>query len=171
MLLPTESLPCKIRPARPSDVPTIRVMKERLARAEGSLHAINASEADWRRDLFGHAPRFAVFLAELGDTVAGMIILSERFFPGWTQPTLHVNDLFVAPESRRRGIGRALLAWAAQEALRRQASFIDLEVRRNNSARSLYRKVGFARVRDCAPHVLTGVALVRLAESIATLIG
>lgn len=149
----------------------IRIMKERLARAEGSLHAINASEADWQRDLFGHAPRFAAFVAELAGSVVGMMIVSERFFPGWTQPTLHVNDLFVAPESRHRGIGRALLAWAAHEALSRQASFIDLEVRKNNSARSLYRKLGFVRVRDCAPHVLTGVALVRLAESIATLIG
>lgn len=166
-----DSLPCKIRPARPSDVPAIRIMKERLARAEGSLHAINASEADWQRDLFGHAPRFAVFIAELADTVAGMIILSERYFPGWIRPTLHVNDLFVASESRRRGVGRALLARAAQEAISHQASFIDLEVRKNSSARSLYRKAGFARVRDCAPHVLTGVALVRLAESIASLIG
>jgi ribosomal protein S18 acetylase RimI-like enzyme len=166
--------PCTIRPARPIDVPAIQAMKQRLALAEGALHAINASEADWQRDLFGQAPRFAVFIAELAGTAIGMIILSERFFPGWTWPVLHVNDLFVVPERRCLGAGRALLARAAQEAISRQATCVGLDVRKDSQARRLYRKAGFTRVHNYAAYVLAGSALSRLAdlgEAVAGLIG
>jgi ribosomal protein S18 acetylase RimI-like enzyme len=166
-----DALPCTIRPACPSDVPAIQAMKRRLALAEGALHAINASEADWQRDLFGQAPRFAAFIAELAGTAVGMMILSERFFPGWSRPVLHVHDLFVVPERRCRGVGRALLARAAREAISRQATFVELDARKDSQARRLYRKAGFARVHNHAAYVLTGAALSRLADVVEAVAG
>lgn len=169
-----DSAPCTIRPAHPGDIPAIRNLKRRLALAEGAVHALNANEADWQHDLFGQTPKFAVFLAELGGAAVGMVILSERFSPGWTWPALHVNDIYVMPEHRSRGVGRALLARAAQEAISRQASFVDLEVRKDSLARRLYRKAGFRRVQKRVVYVLTGAALSRLAdvvEAVADLMG
>jgi ribosomal protein S18 acetylase RimI-like enzyme len=163
--------PCTIRPARPADISALRAMKWQLALAEGAPHTVNATEADWHRDLFGRVPRFSAFLAEFGGTAAGMMILNERFFPGWAHPILHVSDLFVVPECRRRGAGRALLARAAQEAIKRRASFVELNVREDNPARRLYRKASFERVRNCAAYVLAGPALYQLADLAETVVG
>ena len=74
-----------------------------------------------------------------------------------------VNDVFVLPAFRRRGIATALLALAAAEAIRRGAPFLELNVRVDNPARRLYRQVGFARVRGAETYVLAGDALVELA--------
>lgn len=162
----TEVLPCTIRPARPGDIAAIRDMKRRLATAEGEMHAINASEADWRHHLFGPTPRFVVFIAETAHAPMGMIILSERFFPGWIWPALHVNDLYVVPKGRGRGVGRALLAQAAQEAISRKATFVGLDTRKDGRARGLYRKAGFARIHNYVAYILSGSALSRLADLI-----
>jgi ribosomal protein S18 acetylase RimI-like enzyme len=165
------ALSCTIRPACPSDLPTIQAMKRSFALDEGTVHALDASEADWQRDLFGPAPRFKVFLADRAGTVLGMIILSERFFPGQTGAALHINNVFVVPQCRSRGIGRALLGRAAQEAISRKASFIELGVLKDSRARKHYRKAGFAQVQNYLIYVLAGSALSRLADVVQAVAG
>ena len=158
------ALPCTIRPAFLSDLPAILAMKRSFALAEGTLHSLNATEADWQRDLFGPTPKFTIFLADRAGAAVGMIILSERFFPGQTGAALHVNNVFVLPECRSRGVGRALLACAAQEAINRRAAFVELGVLKEESrARKYYRKAGFAQVQNYAIYVLAGAAMSRLA--------
>jgi ribosomal protein S18 acetylase RimI-like enzyme len=145
-----------IRPARPDDVATLCAMKWQLALAERATHTVRASEADWQRDMFGPQPRFWGLLAEQDTAAIGMLTLTERYAPGWVGPTLYVNDLFVIPARRKAGVGKALIAAAATEALRRGSPFLELAVRQDNPARRLYRRMGFERLRGAETYILAG---------------
>ena len=155
-----------IRRACPSDLQAIQALNRQFALAEGTLDAMDATETDWWRDLFGPAPKYTIFLADRAGTVLGLMVLSERFSLGQNRPVLHVNNIFVAPECRSRGIGRALLARAAQEAICREARFIELGALKHSRARPLYAKTGFAQVDNYLIYVLAGSALSRLAATI-----
>lgn len=157
------SLAFKVRLACPDDVPALVLLKWQHALAENATHAVHAGEADWRRDMFGPQPRFFAVVAEADATVIGMATVAERFSPGWVGALLCVNDVFVQPAFRRKGIGGALLARAAAEALGRGAPFLELMVRADNPARRLYHKIGFTRLRGAETYVLAGDALAELA--------
>jgi ribosomal protein S18 acetylase RimI-like enzyme len=152
-----------VRSAQPFDVPALVLLKWQHALAENATHTVRAAEADWHRDMFGPDPHFFAVVAEADRTVIGMATVAERFSPGWVGALLCVNDVFVLPAFRRRGIGAALLARAAAEAIDRGAPFLELNVREDNPARLLYRKVGFARIRGAETYVLAGDSLVGLA--------
>jgi ribosomal protein S18 acetylase RimI-like enzyme len=157
------SIAFKVRLACPDDVPALVQLKWQLALAENATHVVRASEADWHRDMFGPQPRFLAVVAEADATVIGMATITQRFSPGWVGALFCVNDLFVQPAFRRKGIGEALLALAAAEALGRGAPFLEIMVREDNPARRLYRKIGFMRVRGAETHVLAGEALAEIA--------
>ena len=158
----TSGPPFAIRPARPDDVPSLCLLKWQLALAEGSTHTVRAGEADWQRDMFGAQPRFSAMVAEAASRLIGMATIVERFAPGWVGPLFVIDDLFVMPEHRRRGVGKALLAGAAAEAVRRGAPYVELTVRTKNPARRLYERAGFERVRGAMIYVLAGDALAAL---------
>jgi len=159
---------CTIRMARPDDIPALHLLKWHLALAEGATHAFRASEADWLRDMSGPQPRFSAMVAEADGVPIGMATLVERYYPAWVGPMLVVDDMFVKPQHRRRGVGKALLARAAAEALQRGAPFIELMVRAQNPARRLYESVGFEPVRGAVSYVLAGNALATLAQALPT---
>jgi ribosomal protein S18 acetylase RimI-like enzyme len=152
-----------VRLARPDDVSALVLLKWQHALAENATHAVRADEADWQRDMFGADPHFFAVIAEADATVIGMATIAERFSPGWIGALLCVNDVFVLPAFRRRGIAKALLGRAAAEAIHRGAPFLELNVRADNPARRLYRRVGFSRVRGAETYVLAGDALAELA--------
>src|SRR5689334_15574098 len=160
---------CTIRLARLDDVPALFLLKWHMALAEGAAHTFRASEADWRRDLFAPVPRFLALVAEAGGTLIGMATLVERYSPAWVGPLLVIDDVFVMPPHRGRGVGKALLARAAAEAVRRGAPFVELMVRTQNPARRLYERVGFERVRGAMTYVLAGNALAALAQALEAL--
>src|SRR5262249_14212560 len=93
----------------------------------------------------------------------------ERYYPAWAGPLFALDSIFVTPEHRGRGIGKALLAGAAAEALRRGAPCIELTVRAQNPARRLYERVGFEPVRGAMIYVLAGNALTALAQALEAL--
>lgn len=154
---------CTVRLAQPDDVSALVLLKWQLALAEDATIAVRAKEADWHRDMFGPRPHFFATVAEADVAIIGMATIAERFSPGWVGALLCVNDLFVLPAFRGRGIAKALLAHAAAEALARGAPFLELLVRADNPARHLYRKIGFAHVRGAETYVLAGDALATLA--------
>jgi GNAT superfamily N-acetyltransferase len=162
-MTPMSSPAFTVRLAQPHDVPALVLLKWQLALAEEATHTVRASEADWRRDMFGPHPRFFAVVAEADASVLGMATVAERYSPGWVGALLCVNDLFVLPAFRRHRIGTALLARAAAEAVARGAPFLELQVGDDNPARRLYRKVGFARLRGAETYVLAGHALAALA--------
>ena len=160
---------CAIRIAGPEDVAALYRLKWQMALAEGAAHTLRARETDWQRDMFGPHPRFLGLVAEQDGGPIGMANLVERYHPAWVGPLFALDDLFVTPPNRGRGVGRALLARAAAEALRRGAPFIELLVRAENPARRLYERVGFEPVRGALTYVLAGDALTALAQALQTI--
>jgi ribosomal protein S18 acetylase RimI-like enzyme len=152
-----------IRLAEPDDVPALCDLKWMFAVHEGSTDVVRASVADWRRDMFGPQPHFFALVAEVDGALVGMATVAEKFSPGWVGPLCSVDDLFVLPEHRRHGLGKALLAHASAEAVRRGSPFIELTVRETNPALQLYSRVGFKRVPGAVTLVLAGDALAALA--------
>jgi len=161
--------PAFVRPARPADVPSLLAMKRQLAIQENAESALRATREDWLRDGFGPQAKFAAFVAERDGAVVGMAIVSERYYTSWAGCTLYVQDIFVEPAQRGRGIASALLSHVAAYALERGSPLVELTVREDNPARRLYRRRGFTRV-PAVHYVLAGTALAELAVAAEDLV-
>jgi GNAT superfamily N-acetyltransferase len=151
-----------VRPACASDVDSIMRMKAQLAAAENAAFALRWTHADWLREGFGPTAWFRTYVAECGDTNVGMVIYSERAYTGWAEPALYVQDLFVELDYRRHGIGRALLARVAADAVARGSPMIELTMHAGNPARDFYRRTGFEFIDHCAHYVAAGRGLAML---------
>jgi ribosomal protein S18 acetylase RimI-like enzyme len=162
-VMQSEEHAAAVRPARPDDIPALMRLKRLLAEGENSLHAVRASAADWLRDGFGPAAGFCAFVAEDEDAVVGMATCSRRVITGWNGPVIFLQDLFVEPAHRRRGIARALVARVAAYARDLGSPIVELTVRADNPAQIFYRRNGFAHLPQCLTYVLAGPALGALA--------
>lgn len=166
--MPTTSPPSlRIRPARPEDVPVLFRMKRALTAAEGNEAVLRAGESDWLRDGFGLAARFRCFLAELGGIPVGMVSYSETYLTALGGVIFSIQDLYVEPERRQRGAGRALIAAVAAAALEQRVPLIELAVLDQNPARRFYRRLGFAHLAGCLTYALGGEAMLGLAAGAA----
>lgn len=158
----------RVRAATPADIPALMRLKRLLAEGENSLHALRAGAADWLRDGFGPAAGFCAFVAEadaavVGSSIIGMATCSRRIITGWNGPVIFLQDLFVEPAHRRRGIARALTARVAAYACELGSPIVELTVRADNDAQVFYRNNGFALLPQCLTYVLAGAALSALA--------
>ena len=109
-----------------------------LAQGENSLHAVCASEADWRRDGFGPDAGFLAFVAEDSSGVIGMATCSTRVVTGWNGPVIFLQDLFVEPHCRKHGVASALMARVATLARDVGSPIVELTVRADNPAQNFY---------------------------------
>jgi ribosomal protein S18 acetylase RimI-like enzyme len=160
--MPVPKAAYHVRPAVPADVPALLRLKRQLAIQEKAEVALRATEGDWLRDGFGPRAQFTAFVAEQASAVIGMVTASERYYTSWAGCTLYIQDIYVDPPYRGRGMGAALLGCVAALALARGSPVVELAVRADNPARRLYRRVGFQQV-DCASYVAATPALARLA--------
>jgi GNAT superfamily N-acetyltransferase len=153
-----------IRPATINDVPLLRTLIRELAEFEGELNLCVIEEADLARDGFGEDPKFRALIAEWDAQPAGYAVFFDHYST-WAGPTLYLEDLYVRPQFRGKGIGMALLAAVADVALREKSSAMQWEVQDwNERARALYRALG-SEFRDQWKSVLlTGDGLRQLAE-------
>jgi ribosomal protein S18 acetylase RimI-like enzyme len=152
-----------VRPACAADVDAIMRMKAQLAAAENAAFALRWTHADWLREGFGANASFCIYVAECDDANVGMVIYSERAYTGWRDPALYIQDLFVELKYRRRGIGGALLARVAADAVARGSPMIELTMLAGNPARELYRRAGFELIEDCVHYIAAGKGLAMLA--------
>jgi ribosomal protein S18 acetylase RimI-like enzyme len=156
-----------VRPATPADVPALLRLKRQLAIMENAEFVLRATAQDWLRDGFGPRARFTAFVAEHAGAVVGMATASERYYTSWAGCTLYIQDIYVDPEWRGRGIGAALLGCVAALALECGSPLVELTVREDNPARRLYARLGFQQV-ECASYVMAGAALTKLAAAAQT---
>src|SRR5579863_3616453 len=109
----------RIAQAAPEDVPAIFEMIRGLAEYEKLSHLVTATEDRIRETLFGPKPAAEVLLAEWNGEWAGFAL----FFPNYStflgQPGLYLEDLFVKPQARGKGLGLALLVELARIAVER----------------------------------------------------
>src|SRR5207245_414477 len=105
-----------IRPATADDVPVILSLIRALAEYERELEAVEADEKLLHESLFGSRPAAEVLLACCGSTAVGFALFFHNFSTWRGKPGLYLEDLFVQPEMRGRGIGKALLRELARVA-------------------------------------------------------
>ena len=148
------SLPVDVRAAGHADVPLLIGMKTQMAAAENAAFFFDDTPARWERDFFGPQPQFLAFIAELAGHPVGMAIFNEQPMAGWPSVPIYIQSIYVKPEFRRRGVGRALMAGIIAEAQRRRSQLVFLNVDHNNAARRLYESGGFAHADTCLVYTL-----------------
>src|SRR5258708_2223812 len=117
-----------IRPATPVDVTLILALVRELAAYEREPHAVLATEADLLRDGFGPRPYFECLIAEEDGQPAGFALYFFNYSTWRGRPGIHLEDLFVRPPFRGRGIGKALLTRVAAVAVERQCGRVQWDV-------------------------------------------
>ena len=138
----------RIVPAQASDVPIILEMIKALAEYEQLTHEVVATEDDLRQSLFGPRPAGEVVLAYAGDTPIGFALFFHNFSTFLGRHGLYLEDLFVVPEWRGKGVGKQLLAHVASIAESRKCGRLEWAVLDwNESAIAFYRRMG-AHVLD-----------------------
>ncbi|EQD67372.1 GCN5-related N-acetyltransferase, partial [mine drainage metagenome] len=115
----------QIQPAREADVAQILRFIRELARYERLEHEVIATEADLRAALFGERPFAEALLARLDGAPAGFALFFHNFSTFTGRPGLYLEDLYVTPPARGRGIGRQLLRHLATVAIERRCARVD----------------------------------------------
>jgi GNAT superfamily N-acetyltransferase len=153
-----------VRPAAPGDASAIVSMVRDLARFEDMLDQVQITEADVLRDGFGAAPRFEALIAERDGAPVGFALFFHNYSTFEGRSGLYLEDIYVAPEARGAGAGKALMARVARIALERACPRFELSVLHWNPAREVYQRLGFRHSSDWLPYRLKGEALHHLAD-------
>ena len=153
-----------IRPAATDDVPLVLALIKELAEYERMSDQVVATEADVRRALFGATPFAEAVIAALGETPVGFALFFHTFSTFLARPGLYLEDLYVQPEYRGRGVGRRLLVYLARLARTRGCGRFEWSVLDwNEPAIRAYRRTGAVPMDEWTVYRLTGDALDRLA--------
>lgn len=155
-----------IRPAGPDDVPLILGLIRALAEYERLAHEVVATEELLTRHLFGGERRAEVLIAMEEESAVGFALFFHNFSTFLGRPGLYLEDLFVVPEFRGRGVGRELLSALARIAVERECGRMEWWVLDwNASAIGFYESLGAVAMDDWTVFRLTGESLERLANS------
>lgn len=156
----------RIEPATIRDVPLLLQFIRDLADYEQLADACVATEDDLRKHLFGPDAVAHAVLAFVGGEPAGFALYFFNFSTFLARPGLYLEDLFVQPAWRNRGIGRALLAELARIAVDRGCGRMEWSVLNwNELALRVYRGIGAQPLSDWTVYRLTGESLTALAAA------
>jgi GNAT superfamily N-acetyltransferase len=154
-----------IRPATQSDVELILQFVRDLAEYERDPLAVVATPEDILRDGFCEEPKFRVVIAEWDGTPAGFAFFFFNYSTWLGKPGLYLEDLFVKPEFRGKGIGKALLAKLAEVAIAEHCYGMQWQVLDwNQPAIDFYEKLGAKLRREWLTVRISGEPMERLAD-------
>jgi GNAT superfamily N-acetyltransferase len=154
-----------VRPASPADVGLILSFIKRLAEYEKLSHEVVATEDALRASLFSAKPSAEVVLAELDGAPVAFALYFHNYSTFLAKPGLYLEDLFVLPEARGKGIGKALLIYLAQVAKERGCGRFEWWVLDwNEPAIGFYKSLGSVPMDEWTVHRVTGPALDALAS-------
>ena len=154
----------RILPARSEDVPIILSLIRALGEYERLSHEVVATEDGLRAWLFGERPAAEVVLASVNDTVVGFALFFHNFSTFLGRPGLYLEDLFVKPEWRGRGIGQRLLVHLASLAVERGCGRMEWTVLDwNEPALRFYERMGARVMQEWKLCRLTGDSLTHVA--------
>jgi GNAT superfamily N-acetyltransferase len=153
-----------IRSATPADAPLILEFIRELAEYEREPQAAVATAADLLRDGFGREPKFRANIAEWSAEPAGFALYFWNYSTWQGKPGLYLEDLFVRPRFRGKGIGKALLVYLAQVAVKNNCGRLVWQVLDwNTPSIEFYKSLGAETMTEWLTMRVTGEALVRLA--------
>ncbi len=154
-----------LRDAEPRDAEEIFRLVVALAVYEKMLDKVSANAADFRTQLFGPKPRAHAMVAEISGRIVGMAIFFFNFSTFHGKPGLYLEDIFVEPECRGSGIGRAFFAKLAHRALAEGCSRMEWSVLDWNAPSiAFYRSLGAVGMDEWTVQRLTAEKLQALAE-------
>lgn len=154
-----------VRHARPADLPRFLELVRELADFEKMEGPSPEAAARLREDAFGAKPRFELFLGEVEDRVDAYAVVFEAYSTFRAAPILYLEDLYVSPSARRKGLAGRMMQVLAAEALRRKCcrmSWVVLDW--NRDAQRFYESVGARRQAEWWPYTLEGDDLARVAS-------
>ena len=154
-----------IRNAEPQDVPVVAELIWQLARFEKLEKEVVMTEELLAKALFG-TPRYAeAVLAEEDGEPIGFALFFHTFSTFLARPGIYLEDLFVLPDHRGQGVGRALLAYLAQLAVERECGRLEWAVLNwNKEAITFYERLGARPNSEWTVYRLAGEALQALAR-------
>jgi GNAT superfamily N-acetyltransferase len=156
----------QIRPARVEDVPVIFELIQDLATYERAPDEVTATEEQLVAVLFGKRPAAEVLLAFAGESAVGFAVYFYNFSTWLGRPGLYLEDLFVKPEMRGKGYGRALLVELAKIARAQSCGRMEWAVLDwNEPAIKFYRSLGAKPMDEWTVFRLTGDEIAKLADS------
>ena len=154
----------RIEPAAERDVPLILKFIRGLAHYERLEHEVVATEESLRSTLFGPRPVAEVILGYAGAEPAGFALFFHNYSTFLGRPGLYIEDLFVLPEWRSKGLGRRLLVYIAKLAVERRCGRVEWAVLDwNEPAVRFYRRLGARAMEEWTVYRLTGDTLSQLA--------
>src|SRR2546427_5754954 len=157
----------KLRKATAKDIPLVLLFIRELAEYERAPNAVSCTEKDLGRDGFGPNPKFRIIIAEWKREPAGMAFFFYNYSTSQRRPGIFIEDLFVRPQFRGKGIGRALMGHLAQTAIAEHCYGVRWEVLDwNKPAIDAYRHLGSKFREGWRIMQITGQELKELAESV-----
>jgi GNAT superfamily N-acetyltransferase len=161
----TERMTIQIRPGMARDVPTILAFIRGLAKYERLAHTLTATRARLRQHGFRRSPYFQTLICRRGGKPIGFAIYFFMYSTFSARPTLYIEDLYVLPEERGKGTGKALLAELARVALRRGCGSMEwIVLDWNTPAIRFYKRIGARLHKEWVLTRLTGAPMRRLAR-------
>ena len=152
-----------IAPAVAADVPVIVDLIRALAKYERLEHEMVATEDDIHHSLFGPRPYAEVILAREDSDTVGYALFFHNYSTFVGKPGIYLEDLFVRPNVRGKGLGKALLKWLAAEAIRRDCGRLEWAVLDwNEPSIRFYKSLGAKAMSEWNVYRLTGDALQKL---------
>jgi GNAT superfamily N-acetyltransferase len=156
----------QVRVASPADTPLILSFIRDLAEYERLLHEVEATEDDIRRDLFGENPRAFCDIAEHEGRPVGFALWFYNYSTFRGCAGIHLEDLFVEPDARGLGAGKALLRRLAQRCVEADLGRLEWAVLDWNAPSiAFYDSLGASALDDWTVRRLSGEALTQLASS------
>jgi GNAT superfamily N-acetyltransferase len=153
-----------IRFAVPADAPAILAFIRDLAEYEKLLHEVVADEHALKASLFGVRPAAEVLIAELASEPVGFALFFQTYSTFLARPGLFLEDLFVRPAARGKGVGVALMSALARIAVQRNYGRFEWNVLDwNEPAIGFYQRLGATVLPDWRTCRVTGDALSNLA--------
>jgi GNAT superfamily N-acetyltransferase len=155
-----------IRNAGAHDIPLILEFIRELAEYEKAPEQAVATEEDLRRDGFTGSPKFRVLIAEWQGEPAAFALFFYHYSTWTGRPTLFLEDLFVRPRFRGKGIGKALLLRLAKTAVEEGCARFEWQVLDwNTPSLEFYQLLGAKVMKEWLTMRVSGEELVRLASA------
>jgi len=153
-------MPTQIRPANPNDVPQILQFIRELAEYEKLTHACVATEELLRENLFGTEPAAEVLVAEIDSQVVAYALYFKTFSTFLARPGLYLEDIYVQPQHRGKGLGKGMLREIARIAVARNYGRVEWCVLDWNAPSiAFYKSLGAFPMDEWTIYRLTGDAL------------
>ena len=154
-----------ITPATPDDVPTILSLIRDLAEYEKLLDRVSATEASLHRDLFGPRPFAEVLIGNLGADPVGYALFFHSYSTFLAKPGIYLEDVFVKPAARGKGVGKALLRAVARAARDRGCGRMEWSVLNwNTPAIEFYESLGAEPLKEWTTYRMDEAAIWALAQ-------